>query len=106
MYRIFITLSLILAISFFISIESANAQFQTFPQTDRYSITGEKVKTPASPSKARKGGRYLNNGSKKKKVKTKRLFVRKHGVSNFSVYSSSKTTRRNKLLNRKRRKLS
>lgn len=106
MNRPFLILSLLIAILLTLHTNTTYAQFQTFPQTDRYSISGEKVKTNTTTRKKSKEARYLDNGSKKRKVKTSRKMVMGRSCSNFTMYKSQKATKRNRTLQRKRRKLS
>lgn len=106
MSRIILHTAFIIGFLLTLNINSAYSQFQTFPQVEKYSLSGEKIKSTKQVRKNRDHSRYIENGGKKKKIKTKRKFVRNHSCSNFQVFQSDKTTRRNRTLSRKRRRLS
>jgi hypothetical protein len=89
-----------------ISIQTSKAQFQSFPQTTKTSISGEKVKSSYSKRQIKNSKRYIENNSKKKKIKTSKKFIRSQSCSNFSVFISEKANRRQKALNRQRRRSS
>lgn len=102
----FFSAAIVLALIFTVNVETAFSQFQTLPQTERMSISGEKFKVQRTERKQRNHERYMENGNKKRKGKAKRTFVRGQSVSNFHIYKSTAAQKRNRALAKRRRRLS